>query len=336
MKKISEWADAVREAEKRELSKLQQSYQEYFSAKLKKYGVESPADLSADKKSEFFSEITKDWEKGQGASESGKKDVKEFGVSEGNFNYNLYLNEEILMTHPDELKDFLNKNQSHFATFLKGKYMAVNVTGDILTIKPKSGSFTITVDTKKGTIDSTGKPSHPESTSYGEIMSFLKYRTKFTVLNEGNAWMAARAKAIEEGLDEFEFNGKVYPVFQNEVSEAEINKADIKKMIKDETKELESKVKKAETAAKDAEQKAKDAEAESKGAIKDAKKAQDRAGKGTIENKEDFREYAMKILKKQHPDNFDEEIANKVIDGLAKDAEKSGDWGSAIGRLNKG
>jgi hypothetical protein len=107
-------------------------------------------------------------------------------------------------------------------------------------------------------------------------------------------------------------------------------------LFRSETKELESKVKKAETAAKDAEQKAKDAEAESKGAIKDAKKAQDRAGKGTIENKEDFREYAMKILKKQHPDNFDEEIANKVIDGLAKDAEKSGDWGSAIGRLNKG
>jgi hypothetical protein len=227
MKKISEWADAVREAEKRELSKLQQSYQEYFSAKLKKYGVESPADLSADKKSEFFSEITKDWEKGQGASEPGKKDVKEFGMT------------------------------------------------------------------------------------------------------EGNAFFAARAKAIEEGLDEFEFNGKVYPIVQNEVSEADINKADIKKMIKDETKELESKVKKAETAAKDA-------EAESKGAIEDAEKAQDRAGKGTIETKEDFREYAMKILKKQHPDNFDEEIANKVIDGLAKDAEKSGDWGSAIGRLNKG
>ena len=230
MKKISEWADAVREAEKRELSKLQQSYQDYFSAKLKKYGVESPADLPGDKKSEFFSEITKDWEKGQGASKSGKKDVKEYGVT------------------------------------------------------------------------------------------------------EGNAFLAARAKAIEEGAETFEFNGKVYQV---RVNEADINKSDVKKMIKDETKELESKVKKAETAAKDAEQKAKDAEAESKGAIKDAEKAQDRAGKGTIKSKEDFRDYAMKILKKQHPDNFDEEIANKVIDGLAKDAEKSGDWGSAIGRLNK-
>ena len=230
MKKISEWADAVREAEKRELSKLQQSYQDYFSAKLKKYGVESPADLPADKKSEFFSEITKDWEKGQGASESGKKDIKEFGMT------------------------------------------------------------------------------------------------------EGNAFLAARAKAIEEGAETFEFNGKVYQV---RVNEADIKKSDVKKMIKDETKELESKVKKAETAAKDAEQKAKDAEAESKSAIKDAEKAQEKAGKGTIESKEDFREYAMKILKKQHPDDFDEDIAKKVIDGLSKDAEKSGDWGSAIGRLNK-
>lgn len=248
MKKISEWVDVIREAEKRELSKLQQSYQDYFSAKLKKYGVESPADLPGDKKSEFFNEITKDWEKGQGASESGKKDVKEYGVA------------------------------------------------------------------------------------------------------EGNAFLAARAKAIEEGAEEFEFNGKVYQITTNGVSEADVNKEDIKKMIKDETKGLEKKVKKAEDAAKDAEQKvkkaedtakaaeqkAKDAEEESKGAIKDAEKAQDRAGKGTVENKEDFREYAMKILKKQHPDDFDEEIANKVIDGLAKDAEKSGDWGSAIGRLNKG
>jgi len=331
MKKISEWADAVREAEKRELSKLQQSYQEYFSAKLKKYGVDSPADLSADKKSEFFTEITKDWEKGQGASEAGKKDVKEHGVKES-----LGINEASDWHDPIIIASFLLQNQSHFAAFLKPKKMIVEVNGPIVKVTSASGSFTITVDTKKGTIDSTGKPKHPESTSYVETMEWLKRSTKFMVMNEGNAWMAARAKAIEEGLDEFEFNGKVYPVFQNEVSEAEINKADIKKMIKDETKELESKVKKAETAAKDAEQKAKDAEAESKGAIKDAKKAQDRAGKGTIENKEDFREYAMKILKKQHPDNFDEEIANKVIDGLAKDAEKSGDWGSAIGRLNKG
>jgi hypothetical protein len=139
--------------------------------------------------------------------------------------YDYTVSEAILMTHPDELKDFLNKNQSHFATFLKGKYMAVNVSGHILTIEPKSKSFKITVDTKKGTIDSTGKPSHPESTSYGEIMSFLKYRTKFTVLNEGNAFFAARAKAIQEERDEFEFNGKTYKVTTSTKS---INEAEIK------------------------------------------------------------------------------------------------------------
>jgi hypothetical protein len=84
MKKFTEWVGLIREAEQKELSMLQKSYQEYFTAKLKKYGVESPADLSPEKKAEFFSEITKDWEKGKGANESGKKDVKEYGVSEGN------------------------------------------------------------------------------------------------------------------------------------------------------------------------------------------------------------------------------------------------------------
>jgi hypothetical protein len=234
MKKISEWVDVIREAEKRELSKLQQSYQEYFLAKLKKFGVKSPADLSADKKSEFFGEITKDWEKGQGANESGKKDVQEYG------------------------------------------------------------------------------------------------------LKEGNAFLAARAKALEEGAEEFEFNGKVYQVHNKGVNEEEIKKSDVKKMIQDETKDLEKKVKKAEDAAKDAEKKAEKAEDEANSATKDAEKAQDKAGKGEIKNKEDFSEYAMKILKKQHPKDFDEAIAKKVIDGLSKDAEKSGDWGAAIGRLNKG
>ena len=233
MKKFTEWVGLIREAEQKELSMLQKSYQEYFTAKLKKFGVESPADLSPDKKAEFFSEITKDWEKGKGANESGKKDVKEYGVK------------------------------------------------------------------------------------------------------EGNAFLAARARAVEEGAETFEFNGKIYQVTSKQVNEEEIKKSDVKKMIQDETKDLEKKVKKAEDAAKDAEKKAVDAEAEANAATKDAEKAKENAGKGKIESKEDFREYAMMILKKQHPKDFDEKLANKIIDGLSKDAEKSGDWGSAIGRLNK-
>lgn len=41
-----------------------------------------------------------------------------------------------------------------------------------------------------------------------------------SVMNEGNAFLAARAKAIEEDAEEFEFNGKNFPVIKEEVEEA--------------------------------------------------------------------------------------------------------------------
>jgi len=40
-----------------------------------------------------------------------------------------------------------------------------------------------------------------------------------SVMNEGNAFLAARAKAIEEDAEDFEFNGKKYPVIKEEVEE---------------------------------------------------------------------------------------------------------------------
>ena len=53
-----------------------------------------------------------------------------------------------------------------------------------------------------------------------------------------------------------------------------------------------------------------------------------------IKNAKDFEEYAMTVLKKQHGDDFDEETAKEVIKGLSDEAEKSGDWGAAVGKLN--
>jgi hypothetical protein len=82
MKKFTQAIVAVHEAESAGKSELQKSYQDYFTAKLNKYGVKSPAELSEDKKSQFFSEISKDWERGQGATEAGKADVEKHGVKE--------------------------------------------------------------------------------------------------------------------------------------------------------------------------------------------------------------------------------------------------------------
>jgi hypothetical protein len=85
MKKFSEWIGAVREAEGAK-SDLQKSYQDYFQAKLAKYGVESPADLDEEKKKEFFNEISADWDAGKGvkpaAKEKVEKEKEEAGVKE--------------------------------------------------------------------------------------------------------------------------------------------------------------------------------------------------------------------------------------------------------------
>jgi hypothetical protein len=84
MKKFNDWVSTVQEAE---LSDLQKSYRDYFTAKLKKYGAESPADLDEEKKKEFFNEITADWEKGKGVKPAAKdkveKEKEEAGIKEG-------------------------------------------------------------------------------------------------------------------------------------------------------------------------------------------------------------------------------------------------------------
>ena len=51
-----------------------------------------------------------------------------------------------------------------------------------------------------------------------------------------------------------------------------------------------------------------------------------------INNDEEFQEYAMKILKQAHGDDFDEEKAQKAIDGLK--SKYSGDYGAMIGALS--
>lgn len=67
---------------------------------------------------------------------------------------------------------------------------------------------------------------------------------------------------------------------------------------------------------------------------KGVKESED-ANESDIKSKEDFAKFAKDKLKKVHGDDFDEEKAQEVIDGLSKDAEKDDNWGAAVGRLNK-
>lgn len=45
---------------------LQTVYQEYFARILKKYNVESPAELETEEMKKFFDEVSSGWEKGKG------------------------------------------------------------------------------------------------------------------------------------------------------------------------------------------------------------------------------------------------------------------------------
>ncbi|NCB48946.1 MAG: hypothetical protein EOM55_04990 [Clostridia bacterium] len=47
----------------RKLSALQKEYRTFFLGKMELYGVKSPAELTKDKKSDFFTEIKQDWAK---------------------------------------------------------------------------------------------------------------------------------------------------------------------------------------------------------------------------------------------------------------------------------
>tara|TARA_B110000503_G_scaffold142671_1_gene240290 strand:- start:117 stop:731 length:615 start_codon:yes stop_codon:yes gene_type:complete len=54
-----------------------------------------------------------------------------------------------------------------------------------------------------------------------------------------------------------------------------------------------------------------------------------------VTDEKSFRAYAESVLKKAHPDDYDEKIANKVIDGIASKV-KDDNWGEAVGRLTSG
>lgn len=59
---VKDWPDEVKDAMQMVCeSELQDAYRDFFKAKLAEYGVASPAELDAEQKSKFFSEIKKEW-----------------------------------------------------------------------------------------------------------------------------------------------------------------------------------------------------------------------------------------------------------------------------------
>ena len=62
-------------------------------------------------------------------------------------------------------------------------------------------------------------------------------------------------------------------------------------------------------------------------------------GNESIKDEKSFREYAEAKLKEIHGEDYNEEEAKEMIDGIlsnyAEDVE-NGDWGKLVGVLNKG
>lgn len=300
MKKFTAVVESIREINEKELSELQKSYREYFGAKMEKFGVKSPAELDDDQKKEFFNEITKDWEKGQGASEAGKKDVEEHGVKES-------LNEgsqeeQIKKECITKLSDFFGCSPGNLSKFkfdgndnIKELTKALRSTSDegtaqyyrIVIIMAKrdlgiheSEEVNISGDVNEGVYSKTSKKFNLDiaKKKTGQILDVIRSGSGigFCQINtEGDkAFLIIKADKddqydIEKILSESEV-----------IDEAIVNEKDIK-------------------------------------------------------SKDDFKAFAEDKLKKQHGDDFDQDKADKVIKGLSDEAGESGDWGAAVGKLNK-
>jgi hypothetical protein len=298
MKKFSQSITAIHEAETAAKSELQKSYQDYFTAKLSKFGVKSPADLDDAKKSEFFSEISKDWESGKGATKAGQADVEKHGVKESeevNEGKEVQLIYDATTNRKSELEEF--KSQIH-STIDKSIKVDINSAHN---------SILIRTDAKFASkIEDLAKSFEIENVSESEVneADMTKFYDGFIVLDfknkksykfkyvKGTSNVSVENAAIDKlvkatGITQANFTVHGF------VRKGEWDK--------DDTPVLESYVNEAVIKEED------------------------------VKSEADFKEYAMAVLKKAHPDDFDKDKANDTINGILKKCD--GDYGAAIGML---
>ena len=230
---------------------------------------------------------------------------------------------------PEELASFITKQEKHFAAFLKPKKLTATVDGKVVTIKPGSGSFTITVDYAKSTIDTTGKPAWPESTSYIEIMEYVK-TTKFklneSVVNEGRIKAPTALEDIVKGRTSRAEGIKISKDLADHYLTWLRTSAYGTKQGKDLPLDMVIKASFSWGIERGLDPKLKDELAKLKETINESLVTE-----ADIKSEDDFKEYAMNLLKKAHPDDFDEAKANATIDGILKKCD--GDFGAAVGMI---
>lgn len=105
------------------------------------------------------------------------------------------------------------------------------------------------------------------------------------------------------------------------------------KVWEDKIDDLEKKVEKAEEKAEQAQKDAEKAEDKADDAEKEANKAEE-----SIKDEKSFRDYAENKFKEVFGDDLDEKKMKDVVDGIlndCKDEVEKGEFGTAIGMLNK-
>jgi hypothetical protein len=367
MKKFSQTVETVREINEKELSELQKSYRDYFSAKMNKFGVKSPAEMTEDQKKDFFNEITKDWEKGKGATESGKKDVEEHGVKES-----LHVNESALaiaggiilgalglkvianifrgvsagvqlarVTEPAKLKEMASQISQE--TIMKMGKNPLQVVLWQKTVEEMIDKGQITngiqlAKTIKGIDDIDIKKvfESEETEPVNESFLVIGGAILLTVLGIQGIRRIFTELRIQRNLDkpttpEF-LKTTVTKIYNDGKDDLSVRDRELAKKWMDEMIVLIDKEEIVTVRGLMNYVQAQDAKI-SVFEYLDVNEA--KINEKDIKNKEDFAAFVKDKLKKVHGKDYDEKKAQEVIDGLSKDAEKSGDWGAAVGKLNK-
>lgn len=300
MRKLSTQAPLIREAEERALSDLQKDWRDYFGAKLAKFGAKSPADLDEEKKKEFFNDLKNDWERGKGATEAGKKDIEEHGVKEGE-EVNEGRSIESMGKEITRIsKDMIELVKVYKSAEGKEKTAVVDSLKKLTAEKKKLENE---LDELIAGKDKDIELIVMESSSYGDFASIDE---NLAVANLG----------VEDDILYITINGNKYGYKAPSGKDIDAIAKSFAGLLKFSAGKALAWIKKnAELAF-------------------GSKKNNESMNEAEINTEADFKEYAEKVLKKAHGNDYDESKAQKTIDGILKKSQ--GDFGAAIGMLTSG
>jgi hypothetical protein len=177
--------------EKSEMSE----YQKFFASALEKFGVESPADFKNDEeKKKFFNYIQKNWK-----SEKNEETIHEAPSSQLR---NMVL--EIIKSYGKEGIDFDTLMMEMLKKVGIPRRNLEKLVNEVLEWWEGSGSVYATMDRR-----TMSKSWYAEKVDLDKVAG--EYAEK---ISEGNAFLKARARAMWEGKDKFEFNGKTFPLIK--------------------------------------------------------------------------------------------------------------------------